>query len=237
MTTVFLVRHGRSSANTAGVLAGRTPGVHLDDVGVQQAVRAAGRLSDIRLSGIVASPLERTMQTATKILDGQSGRAEIVVDPRVIECDYGTWSGKRLSSLARRPLWKSIQNRPSSVRFPGDSGETLSGMQARACEAIQDWCRVFGPSARFAVVTHGDIIKSVLADALGMHLDMFQRIAVDPGSISVVQYSEGPPMVLRMNDSHSDLSEFARKGRRVSPVVGGGSGGSDAEEKSRRARK
>lgn len=222
--TVFFVRHGRSSANTAGILAGRSPGVHLDDVGVQQADSAARRLSGVRLNSIVASPLERTMQTATPIFDQQSGRTEIVIDPRVIECDYGSWSGKRLSVLAKKPMWRSIQTRPSSVQFPGEGGESLAGMQARALEAVADWCRVLGPRARFAVVSHGDIIKAILADALGMHLDLFQRIAVDPGSISVVQYSDGPPMVLKMNDTCADMRDYGRPGPKVAPVIGGGAG-------------
>lgn len=237
MPTAFLVRHGRSSANTAGILAGRKPGVHLDDIGIQQAKLAARRLSLLRLSAIVASPLERTMQTAMEILDDQPGNAEIVVDERFIECDYGTWSGKRLAVLARRPLWRTIQTNPSSVRFPGVDGESLAGMQARAREAIYDWGEVLGSRSQFAVVTHGDIIKAILADALGMHLDMFQRIAVDPGSISVVQYSKGSAMVLRMNDSSCDFAEFSSKRRSVTPIVGGGAGGSDSTKRPGGSRK
>lgn len=237
MATVFLVRHGRSSANTAGILAGRMGGVHLDEVGLQQAALAGRRLAGIRLSGIVTSPLERTMQTAMAILDEQTGRADIAIEPRIVECHYGTWSGKKLSLLSKKPLWKTVQTRPSAVRFPGEDGESLVGMQARALEAIGDWNTAYGARSRYAVVTHGDIIKSILADALGMHLDLFQRIAVDPGSISVVHYSQGPPMVLRMNDTDSDLTPYARPGAKVAPVVGGGAGSGSTAKRPTRPRK
>lgn len=222
MTAVFLVRHGRSSANTAGVLAGWTPGVHLDDVGRAQAQRVGASLSAVRLKQIIASPLDRTVETAHAILDAQSRLGEIALDARLGECHYGSWSGKKLSQLSRRALWRTVQSRPSAVRFPGDGGESLVEMQARAVSAIHDWNSVLGTSASYAVVSHGDVIKSILADALGMHLDMFQRIVVDPGSISVVHYGENGPSVVRMNDTSHDRVEDAAHAR--TPTVGGGSG-------------
>jgi probable phosphomutase (TIGR03848 family) len=222
VTVVFLVRHGRTSANTAGVLAGWTPGVHLDDTGQEQAARVGATLSGIRLKLIIASPLERTVQTAEAILDAQRGSAEIALDARLGECHYGTWSGKKLSQLSKRPLWRTIQSNPSAVKFPGDQGETLVGMQSRAVSAIREWNGLLGKSAAYAVVSHGDVIKSILADALGMHLDMFQRIVVDPGSVSVVHYSDGIPLVERINDRIGPGASVSGSHRK--PVVGGGSG-------------
>jgi probable phosphomutase (TIGR03848 family) len=222
VTVVFLVRHGRTSANTAGVLAGWTPGVHLDDVGREQAAHVGQTLSGIRLKQIIASPLDRTVQTAEAILDAQRGRADIALDARLGECHYGTWSGKKISQLSKRPLWRTIQSNPSAVRFPGDQGESLVEMQSRAVSAIREWNDLLGRTASYAVVSHGDVIKSIVADALGMHLDMFQRIVVDPGSISVVHYSDGMPLVERINDRIGPGASVSGAPRK--PVVGGGSG-------------
>lgn len=226
MTVVLLVRHGRSSANTAGILAGWTPGVHLDDRGREQAGQIGSALSGIRLAQIVASPLERTIQTAEAIMDAQRGRADIAIDARVGECRYGSWSGRKLSQLSRRPLWRTIQSRPSAVRFPGDDGESMVEMQTRALSAIHDWNSVLGRSATYAVVSHGDVIKAVIADALGMHLDMFQRIVVDPGSVSVIHYSDDAPLVERVNDTsaHTRSDAAGQNSGPRRPVVGGGSG-------------
>lgn len=142
------------------------------------------------------------------------------------ECDYGSWTGGELRTLAKDPLWKVVQSHPSAVTFP--EGESLAQMQARAVAAIRYWNERVGPRGIYAVVSHGDIIKSILADALGMHLDQFQRIHVDPASVSVVRYTETRPFVLRTNDVGGDLAGFAaprRRGRRSSDAaVGGGSG-------------
>ena len=225
MTVVFLVRHGRSTANTAGVLAGWTPGVDLDERGREQANRVGATLSQIRLTQIVSSPLERTVHTAEAIMEAQRRNPDIALDARLGECHYGDWSGRKLSQLSKRPLWQTIQSRPSAVRFPGAEGESLVEMQSRAVSAIHEWNSVLGKSAVYAVVSHGDVIKSILADALGMHLDMFQRIVIDPGSVSVVHYSNAAPLVERMNDTSADVVQSPQVQRR--PVVGGGSGAND----------
>lgn len=225
MTTVVLIRHGRTSANTAGVLAGWSEGVLLDNRGTEQAHDVARRLSTVKLSGIVSSPLERTVLTAQKILERQTGTVSMDIDEDLGECHYGDWTGKEIRVLAKDPLWKSVQNHPSSVTFPG--GESLSAMQQRATAAIRRWNGHFGPKAVYAVVSHGDVIKAILAEALGTHLDLFQRICVDPGSISVVSYAKDRPFVVRSNDSGTELDFLskARSRRRPSDaVVGGGAG-------------
>jgi probable phosphomutase (TIGR03848 family) len=224
MPTVILVRHGRTNANATGVLAGWTPGVHLDDVGREQALGVAQRLSPLRLDAIVASPLERTVQTAEAITAAQPRPLEIVLDERVGECRYGDWTNRPLAELAKTPLWKSVQQRPSAVTFP--EGESLPAMQARAVACIHSWNDQLGDRATYAVVSHGDVIKALIADAMGSHLDHFQRIVIDPASVSVVRYASRTTQVIHVNDSGSDLSGLARARRRkrVEGAVGGGAG-------------
>lgn len=228
MATVILVRHGRTSANATGILAGRQEGVFLDEVGIDQAVRTADRLAGVTLNGVIASPLERTVQTAETILERQKrGRRtpSLERDSRLAECDYGSWQGRSLKDLAKDPLWKQVQGHPSSVTFP--EGESMVAMQTRAVEAIREWNATLGDKAVYAVVSHGDVIKAILADALGMHLDQFQRIAIDPCSLSVVSYTKMRPFVLRTNDSGTDvsfLSGTSRKKRSSDAAVGGGAG-------------
>ena len=224
MPLVFLVRHGRTQANASGILAGWTPGVHLDEQGEAQVKAAAERLSPVRLAAIVSSPLERTVQTAEALALGQRRPSVIELDERLGECRYGEWTNRPLKDLAKTPLWRTVQERPSAVTFP--DGESLPEMQARALAAVHDWNARLGERATYAVVSHGDVIKAILADALGTHLDQFQRIVVDPASVSVVRYGARGVQVLHVNDRGSDLSAFARtrSRRRVEGTVGGGSG-------------
>lgn len=224
MALVFLVRHGRTQANATGILAGWTPGVHLDEQGEAQVAVTAERLRPLRLAAIVSSPLERTVQTAEAIDRGQRRPPGIELDDRLGECRYGDWTNQPLAELAKTPLWRTVQERPSAVTFP--DGESLPEMQARALAAVHEWNARLGDRATYALVSHGDVIKAILADALGTHLDQFQRIVVDPASVSVVRYGARGVQVLHVNDRGSDLSAFARTRprRRVEGTVGGGSG-------------
>ena len=226
MATVILVRHGRTTANASGVLAGRTPGVELDKVGQDQAVRTAERLSTVSLVGVVSSPLERCRQTARVILDRQAGSPTAPVDDGITECDYGTWQGRALDGLAKEDLWSIVQTQPSAAEFPG--GESLAAMQARSVAAIRRLDAAFeaehGTGAVWAAVSHGDIIKSILADALGMHLDLFQRIHVNPASISIVRYTATRPDVAAMNTDAGDLSWLNVEPPAGDAPVGGGAG-------------
>lgn len=224
MTLVILVRHGRTQANRDGILAGWTPGVHLDDIGVEQVAATAERLRPVRLGAIVSSPLERTVQTAQALALGQKRRAAIELDDRLGECRYGEWTNQPLKELAKTALWRTVQERPSAVTFP--EGESLPQMQARALAAVHDWNERLGDRATYAMVSHGDVIKAILADALGAHLDQFQRIVVDPASVSVVRYGRHGVQVVHVNDRGSDLSALARTRprKRVEGTVGGGSG-------------
>lgn len=232
MATVVLVRHARSTANASGLLTGRLKGVHLDDTGREQAERAARRLAPVPLASLVSSPLERCKETSAAIRAEQAERPRVVTERGLVECDYGEWQGRSLKELSREKLWKSVQRHPSAVTFPG--GESLAGMASRVVDAVRRHdARVeaeHGPQAVWAAVTHGDPLKAVLADALGMHLDQFQRLQVDPASVSVVRFTAESAYVLQSNTHDGDLAWLAPKGRRRAPrtgVVGGGAGPGD----------
>lgn len=224
MATVILARHGRTSANAQGILAGRLPGVALDDVGQEQAAKAALRLADLPLAAAVSSPLERCQQTAALLL-GDGGPA-VAIEPGLSECDYGDWSGKPMKELVKEKLWKVVQAHPSGVTFPG--GESMAEMSARSIRTIRSWdARIsaeHGEQAVWLAVAHGDIIKAVLADALGMHLDAFQRIVVDPASLSVIRYTERRSYVLASNTHSGSLAHLAAKAEDPAEKVGGGDG-------------
>jgi len=226
MATVLLVRHGRTTANAAGLLAGRAAGVGLDQIGRDQAALTGKRLAAVPLIAVVTSPLERCQQTAEYIIDRQAGTPHTSVDPDLTECDYGQWQGRTLSELATEDLWPVVQSQPSAVTFPG--GESMAAMQARSVAAIRRHDAAVeaehGPEAVWVAVSHGDIIKSILADALGMHLDLFQRINVGPASVSIVRYGAGRPSVHATNTEAGDLSWLAKGIRSGDSPVGGGPG-------------
>lgn len=229
MTTVLLVRHGLT-ATTGPVLAGWTAGLALDERGRAQADAVAARLAPLPLAAVVASPLDRCQQTAAAIAAGRD--LEPATDDRLGECRYGDWTGQEIKKLAKDPLWRAVQVHPSVVRFPGPQGEPLRETQARAVAAVRDWNDRLGPDATWLACSHGDVIKAVVADALGMHLDLFQRIVVDPCSITVLRYTELRPFVLRLNDTGGSVeSLLPPKGRRrrrrpsSDAAVGGGAGG------------
>jgi probable phosphomutase (TIGR03848 family) len=213
--------------------------VHLDEVGTDQADAVGRRLGVLPLVRLVSSPLARCRQTLAAIVAHQSASAppEPVTDAAITECGYGEWTGQPLKKLARDPLWKTVQNQPSAVTFPG--GESMQQMQARAVSAIRrhdaEVEHEHGPDALWLAVSHGDVIKSVLADALGLHLDLFQRIVVEPGTVSVVRYTPGRPFVQHLNDRGSDLGALRppkrrRRRARGDAVIGGGAGAGAGED-------
>ena len=189
------------------------------------------RLTKVPLAAVVTSPLERCRETVELLLEGMGTTSEVSCDDRLLECDYGEWTGETLKQLAKDKAWKVVQQHASAASFPG--GETLRGVQARAVDAVRDWdARVtgqHGPDAVWLAVSHGDVIKAVLADALGCHLDAFQRIVVDPCAVSVVSYTPLRPFVVRLNDT-GDLGSLApprrrrRRPRSSDAAVGGGAG-------------
>lgn len=237
MTTVLLIRHGRTTANTQGVLAGWSAGVELDESGKKQIQSLAARLQEVNLARLVTSPLERCQQTAEIIESANRFKPAVEFDERLAECRYGEWEGKKLSKLAKHPLWASVQETPSAVHFPGENAESLLNVSRRANEAVRYWTSLAAPTRKnrnpvIALVSHGDVIKSILADALGMHLDMFQRIIVDPGSVSIVRYTAKRPFVVATNVTDSDFNFLAQSKKHArqkgeskgDAQVGGGAG-------------
>ncbi|MFI6578320.1 MSMEG_4193 family putative phosphomutase [Nocardiopsis sp. NPDC050513] len=228
--TLLLVRHGMTDA-TGPRLAGRAEGVHLNDTGRAQAARLARRLAELRPAALVSSPLERCRETAETV--GELLGAAVTPDDRLIECDYGTWTGRGLEELAAEPLWRVVQDHPSAARFPG--GEALATASARAVEAIRDWngrvslARADGEQGPpvYVVCSHGDIIKAIVADALGLHLDLFQRLRVDPCSITSITYTRTRPFLNTLNDTGEGLAGSlpTRAEARGDAAVGGGAGG------------
>jgi probable phosphomutase (TIGR03848 family) len=232
VTTVVLLRHGRTTANAGGVLAGWTPGVQLDDSGRAQVQAVGERLAKVPLAAVVSSPLERCRETAEAVAAGR--QLAVQTDDRLGEARYGDWTGRTIKELVKDPLWKVVQQHPSAAVFPGPEGEGLAQTQARAVAAVRAWNATLGPDAVWLACSHGDVIKAILADALGLHLDQFQRIVVDPASISVVTYTETRPFVSRVNDIGGDLSALVpppkrrRRSKASSDAVVGGGAGSGA---------
>ena len=204
--TVILLRHGRSTSNTAHTLAGRSEGVDLDDKGREQAESLVGRLAELPVKAIVRSPLLRCERTVEPLAAALGLKPS--VDERLSEVDYGEWTGRKIGDLVSEPLWAVVQQQPSAAVFP--QGEGLAQVQARAVSAIRERDRQLaeetGGDVLWVACTHGDVIKAILADALGTHLDGFQRITADPASVSVVRYTSMRPFVLHVNHTGSALT-------------------------------
>jgi len=202
-TLVLLVRHGQTS--TTGVtLPGRAAGLHLADKGREEAADVAGRIARLpRIAAVYSSPLERAQETAEPIA-AATGLA-VTVDPGLLECDYGEWTGLRLKDLARRPEWKTIQRYPSGFRFPG--GESFTEMQTRMTGTLARLVLAH-PGHTVVAVSHADPIKTAVAHALGTHLDLFQRIAIFTASVTAIAYGPSGPTVLAVNGTRGDLASL-----------------------------
>ena len=225
MTTVLLVRHGLT-ATTGQVLTGWLPGVGLDERGRAQAAALAARLAPIPLDAIVSSPLDRCRQTTEPIAAARNGHLDTIVsDPRLGECRYGDWTGRSLKELEKDPLWPVVQAHPSAVRFPGLEGESMLDMQHRAVAAVRDWNDKLGKDATYLICSHGDVIKAIVADSLGLHLDQCQRIQADPCSLTVIRYTPLRPFA---------PAERCGRGRGRPAAAGGGRGASRPRRGKRR---
>lgn len=232
MAVIVVVRHGRSSANTSGVLAGWSPAISLDEKGIEQAQRVGDRLAPTPLAAVVSSPLDRCQQTADHIISGQRGVGpQRFTDEAIGECHYGSWTGRPLKELAAEPLWRDVQERPSTVRFPPHddfAAESMVEMQDRSVAALTEWDRRIeaehGPGAVWVAVSHGDVIKALVADALGSPLDRFQRIVIDPASVSIIRSAPAHPFVLRVNDTGSDPIDLTGLSRELAQQKPGGHG-------------
>ncbi|MGB0878521.1 MAG: histidine phosphatase family protein [Mycobacterium sp.] len=204
--TVLLLRHGRSTSNTAHTLAGRSSGIDLDDRGREQAGALVERIGVLPIRAIVRSPLLRCERTVAPLASALS--LDPLIDERISEVDYGSWTGRKIGELVKEPLWGVVQQHPSAAVFP--DGEGLAGVQARAVAAVREHDRRLAQEhsgdVLWVACTHGDVIKAVLADALGSHLDSFQRINADPASVSVIRYTTARPFVIHVNHTGSALN-------------------------------
>ena len=201
-TLVLLVRHGKTPT-TGQVLPGRAKGLHLADEGVAQAERAAERIAALgkrRVKAVYASPMERTKETAAPIAAALGQKVK--VDRGLLEADFGTWTGRKLSDLAKKPEWQQVQQYPSGFRFP--EGESFAEMQQRMVTTLNKLVDAH-PGQTIVAVSHADTIKAAVANAMGTHLDLFQRIVIGQCSISAIAYGFGGPMVLSVNSMGDDL--------------------------------
>lgn len=224
MTRILLIRHAHSTANDRGILAGRSAGVVLTDHGTTQANELAERLKGVSIAKIHISPLERCHLTINPLLKKipVKARPKIVITEDLSEVDYGKWTGKKLSALYREKLWKVVQDRPSAMYFP--EGEGLASVQVRAMRAVHTAASEPGLQI---IVSHGDVIKSIVAAVLGTHMDNFQKIVIDPASITVLDFDGSNFRILTLNNTSTPIAELAKvEGKKgvAKALLGGGSG-------------
>ena len=192
-SVVHLLRHAHSEANSKGILAGRKPGVHLSQIGKEEAKLLVEPLKALKVDFLHVSPLERCWETIQPFVDATSG-IEISQDSKFIEMDYGLWSGQKLKNLTKKNLWSSIQNSPSVVRFP--EGESFNEMHGRAIEGVEEIRK--NPGVHL-VVSHGDVIRVILNNYLGSHMDLFQRLSIAPASISSIVFQGNSISITSVN--------------------------------------
>ena len=220
---IVLIRHAHSQANARGVLSGRLPNISLSEKGIKQSEQLAARLGAFAISEIRVSPMQRCHETIAPWLNTlpKTTQKLLLKDENLTEVDYGSWSGKKLSVLSRHKLWKTVQGNPSAMYFP--EGEGLAHMQQRAMRAVHEALNSKRSGAA-VLVSHGDVIKAIVANALGMHLDDFQRIVIDPASVTILDYSHGQARLTLMNDSRSVLHDVLSAPKRSKNLLGGGAG-------------
>jgi probable phosphomutase (TIGR03848 family) len=225
MTRILLIRHAHSVANDRGILAGRSTGVVLTDHGKKQANELAKRLQGISIASIHISPIERCHLTMAPFLEeaAPSKRPKVFITDDLSEVDYGKWTGKKLSTLYRHKLWKTVQNRPSAMYFP--DGEGLANVQVRAMRALHQAAATAGNQI---LVSHGDVIKSIVAAVLGTHLDNFQKIVIDPASVTVLDFDGTDFRVITLNSTTAAIADLVptKKKSIGKALLGGGSGSS-----------
>ena len=204
MALILLIRHTVTEA-TGHRLSGTTPGIHLSERGREQATHLAERLRGVPLAAVYASPLERCVETAGKIAAARG--LDVVATPEVQEVDYGRWTGRSMRQVVRTRLWRQLQDSPGSITFPG--GESLVDVQRRSVRAVEGVAARY-PKRVVAVVTHADVIRLVLAHFAGIHIDLYQRLIVSPGSITAVLLGDRIPRILRVNDTGAIADVISR---------------------------
>ena len=226
MASIILVRHSRSTANTAGVLAGQAPGISLDEVGQTQAQGLIARIGDVAISRTISSPLQRCIETISPWHQSH-GKSAIEIDNNFIESNYGSWTGQNLSDLAKEPLWKEVQKQPSKVTFP--NGESFQEMFSRVSEGLDKVIENLGDEDNVIIVSHGDIIKLAIAKVLDLPIDNFQKLVIDPASISIVKVEKDGDLkrtaLISMNESGTPLIKLLASKELAGLGGGKGDGG------------
>ncbi len=220
---IVLIRHAHSEANAKGILSGRLPNIKLSEKGVSQSRELSSRLGVFPIKQIRISPMGRCKETIEPWLKTMPklDRALVVQDKNLNEVDYGSWSGKKLAVLSQNKLWKTVQNNPSAMYFP--DGEGLAHMQQRAMQSVHEAVTQKGKGS-VVLVSHGDVIKAIVCSALGMHLDDFQRIVIDPASVTLLDFSSGQPRLTLLNDTRSVVTPLLSSKARSKNLLGGGAG-------------
>jgi probable phosphomutase (TIGR03848 family) len=223
VSRIFLLRHAQSVANESGILAGQISGISLSKSGQQEASELVERIGAMKFDSIRVSPMQRCQETISPWVASSygSGLGQYLLDDRIIEMDYGSWSGKKLSRLSREKLWKDIQKNPSKVTFP--DGEKFTSMQKRAFETIKE-LGVAKKASNHLVVSHGDVIKSMIASVLKMKLDSFQSLIINPASLTVIDFDGDQARLIAYNDVKTPFKNFAQSPKSMKVLLGGGAG-------------
>jgi probable phosphoglycerate mutase len=204
MPIIYLLRHAQSVANTKGILAGQDDSVELSKAGFKQAESLVSYLSAIKFSKVYSSPLIRCIQTIAPFMEKNS-KIDFQIDNRVIEMNYGKWSGRKLAVLSKDSKWKNVQNNPAGFTFP--QGESFKSMRKRIDLVLADLKKKKGP---ILVVTHGDIIKMAITSSLGLPINRFQSFVVEPASLTIINLEKSGATILQSNYkvSQSGISKF-----------------------------
>ena len=222
MARLVFIRHAHSTANDAGILSGQLPGVSLSVKGRKQAKELVERIGPSSFDTIRVSPLQRCEETISPWLNSKysKGIGSYRIDESLIEMNYGSWSGRKLSSLSREKMWKDVQERPSAVQFP--NGERMKSMQKRAVSSVLA-ALAEKKNGTHLFVSHGDVLKAIVASLLKMKLDDFQTLVIDPASVSVIDFDGSKSRLLAFNDSHSPIAPMTTMEKSTKALLGGGS--------------
>jgi probable phosphomutase (TIGR03848 family) len=227
---LVFIRHAHSTANDAGILSGQLPGISLSKKGKKQAQELVERLGASSFDSIRVSPMQRCEETIAPWINSRYSRGmkSYQIDESLIEMNYGTWSGRKLSSLSREKMWKEIQERPSTVQFP--QGERMKAMQKRALMSISDALEE-KKNGTHLFVSHGDVLKALVASLLKMKLDDFQSLVIDSASVTVIDFDGSKSRLLAFNDSHSPIAPMTSMEKSTKALLGGGARGSRSGKK------
>jgi probable phosphomutase (TIGR03848 family) len=220
---IVLLRHAHSTANNSGILAGQIAGISLSKDGVRQAENLVERIGKSSFDSIRVSPLQRCEETINPWISSRFSRGleNYLLDDGLIEMNYGLWSGRKLSSLRREPLWKLIQATPSKVKFP--EGERFTAMQRRALTSVQEAVSS-KKNGTHLLVSHGDVIKAIIAGLINLKLDNFQSLVIDPASISILDVDSQGARLIMFNDTKTPVEPLLKIAKAPQTLLGGGAG-------------